>query len=93
MSNKGNYYAVWLVCTVNVRSVHFSLRITEPKSLPQNCFAYKLTFQVNADDWRNRVKVLSLPTISSPSLAEMQQTHGSLVEKNDAGKVLERMTE
>ncbi len=57
------YDTVYIVGTVNIRTVTYRMVNHLPKSLKPNEFAYKLELQCELDAWKSRILDVKLPPI------------------------------
>ncbi len=61
-----SYTYLYIIGTVNIRTVSYRMVTRLPKGLKSNEFAYKLELVCNLDSWKNRVLDVKLPVISPP---------------------------
>ena len=85
------YDDIYVVVTVGARVNSYRLLVREPRSLKQNEYCYKLTFETDMDAWKKRIEEVKLPKIIPPEVVRLREKMTSQVEKSTPEKVLDRL--
>jgi hypothetical protein len=86
---------IYIVGTVKIRTTGFELRMTQPKTLAPNQFAFALDMSIDEDQWLNRQPIrVSLGNLVPPERMPIAGQAPSDIVIGDSvpERVLKRMT-